>query len=147
MIDKLSDILCSIYPLKEKDKDDLIKITRSITLQPGDYWISEGTVNKNKAFLEKGYLRKFFLKDGKEITDFFYFDSDFCSDLPSIITNTLPKAYVIAMKPTVLKVFSFEDYARISQHSYHLEHLYRVILEQTFVNFYYRTTSFILHDE
>jgi pimeloyl-ACP methyl ester carboxylesterase len=37
------------------------------------------------------------LKNGKEITESFYFEDDFCSGLPSIIGNTLPHASIIAI--------------------------------------------------
>jgi CRP-like cAMP-binding protein len=137
-------VLTSIAPLSETDCDGLSEIFTTLRLKKGDYWIEVGKKNNNIAFLEEGYLRKFYVKDGKEITDFFYFDHDFSSDLPSILGNTVPNSNIIAMEKSVLTVFSYHDFNRLCKQSLALEHVFRIILESVFLRFYKRTESFIL---
>jgi CRP-like cAMP-binding protein len=115
-----------------------------VELKKGDYWIKDGKKNNNIAFLEGGYLRKFYFADSNEITDFFYFENDLCADLPSLISNTIPHVNIIAMQNTRLIVFSYHAFIDLCEQSPTIEHLYRIILEYTFLRFYNRTTSFIL---
>jgi CRP/FNR family transcriptional regulator, anaerobic regulatory protein len=87
---------------------------------------------------------KFFVSnDGKEITDYFYFESDFCTELPSIIGKTKPTSNVIAMEETDLITFSYADFENLRLKYHSFERIYSILLEQTFLRFYNRTVSFI----
>jgi len=141
---KIIQVLNNIAPLPEKDCADLSGILGTIHLDKGEFWIEEGRKNDQVAFLEEGYLRKYYVKDGNEITDFFYFENDFSADLPSIIGNTLPFANIVAMQKTTLTTFSYHDFNALCRHSLALEHINRLIVEFTFLRLYKRTASFIL---
>jgi CRP/FNR family transcriptional regulator, anaerobic regulatory protein len=141
---KLIQALKSLAPLSEEDCNKLLNITSTVHLNKGDYWIESGNKNDKASFLEEGYLRRFYLKDGNEITDFFYFKNDFCADLPSIIGKSLLRASIIAMEDTTLTSFNYTDFNEICKTSPALEHLSRVIVEFTFLRFYNKTVSFIL---
>jgi CRP/FNR family transcriptional regulator, anaerobic regulatory protein len=134
----------SVVPLSDKDYSSLTEILNTTCLDKGKYWIQTDKKNNNIAFIEDGYLRKFYIKEGKEITDFFYFDNDFSADLPSIIGNTKPQASIVAMQKSTLTTFSYYDFNELCKQSPTLEHLHRVILELTFLRFYKRSISFIL---
>src|SRR4051794_15163074 len=136
--------LNSVNPLSEEDCDNLLKIFRTNQLKKGDYWLEEGKVNYNVAFVEEGYLRRYWLKDGIEITDTFYFENDLCVDLPSIISQTKPLSNVIAMQRTSLTIFSYAEFNKLCEKSIALEHLNRILVERSLLRFYNRTASFIL---
>lgn len=136
--------LNSIHPLSEKDNEDILGIIKTRQIKKGHYWLEEGKANKHIAFIEKGYLRKYYIKEGNEITDAFYFENDFCADLPSIIGKTKPAASIIAMEPTLLTTFAYAEFNQLCQGSMALEHLSRLLVESTFLTFYNRTVSFIL---
>ncbi len=144
MAEKILRIFSAIQPLSEKERDDFAGITKEVQVEKGDYWIRENVSNNNIAWLEKGYLRKYFLLDGNEKTDSFYFENDFCADLPSIIGGHTPTSNIIAMEPTTLIVFSYVAFNKLCSQSPAIEHIYRVMIEQNFLRFYRRTTSFIL---
>ena len=144
-MDKIIQALKNAAPLPDEDCRRLLSITFSVQLNKGGYWIEPGKKNNYIAFIEKGYLRKFYVKGGNEITDSFYFDNDFCTDLPSIIGNTPPDASIIAMQKTALTIFSYNDFNELCKKSPALEHLFRIMVESTFLRFYNRTVSFILH--
>lgn len=140
----LIDTLQQIAPLSNEDTKKLQELTKSIQLKKGDLWIESGKANPMVAFLDEGYLRKYYLKDGDEITDFFYFENELCADLPSIVTNSLPHASIVAMKKTSLTVLSYHDFNDLCTSSPAVEHLHRLILQHTFLRFYNRTISFII---
>jgi CRP-like cAMP-binding protein len=134
----------SIIPLSEKEIEDFIQITKEEKLLKGDLWIKENKRNENIAFLVNGYLRKFYVNnDGKEDTDYFYFESDFCAELPSIIGRARPTSNVVAMEQTDLIIFSYKDFDKLRLKYPSFERIYSKFLEQTFLRFYNRTVSFI----
>lgn len=134
----------AIMPLSEKEIEDFAHITKQQKLTKGEYWIKENKRNDKIAFLLSGYLRKYYIdNDGREITDSFYFESEFCTDLPSIIGNTKPSSNVVAMEDTFLITFSNADFDRLRIRHARFERIYSKLLEQTFLRFYNRVTSLI----
>jgi len=133
-----------ILPLSEKEIQDFTQITKEEKLSKGQFWVKENKRNERIGFLIDGYLRKFYIDNsGKEITDAFYFSSDFCTELPSIIGNTAPSSYIIAMEETSIITFSYADFDRLRIKYPRFERIYSRFLEHTFLKFYNRTTSFI----
>jgi CRP-like cAMP-binding protein len=133
-----------IVPLTEKEIEEFIQITNQENLSRGEFWIKEDKRNERIAFLLDGYLRKYYIdNDGKEITDAFYFSSDFCTDLPSIIGNTKPSSYIVAMEETSLVTFSYAHFDKLRTKYLSFERIYGKFLELNFLKFYNRTTSFI----
>jgi CRP-like cAMP-binding protein len=133
-----------IVPLKEKEIEDFIQIAKEENLSKGHFWVKENKRNERIAFLLKGYLRKYYVDNyGKEITDAFYFSSDFCTDLPSIIGNTSPSSYVVTMEETNLISFSYADFDKLRTKYAPFERIYSKLLELNFLKFYNRTTSFV----
>ena len=143
-MEKIIQVFNDITPLSDRDRNSLNEILNSLCLDKGEYWIREGKKNYDIAFIDKGYLRKFYLKDGNEITDFFYFDNDFSADLPSILGSTNPTASIIAMQKTTLTTFSYHAFNELCKQSPAIEHLHRLMIESSFLRFYKRSVSFIL---
>jgi len=143
-MEKIINELQKFGALPEEDRTNLVGILSRKTLKKGEYWIEANRKNDRVAFLEDGYLRKYYVKDGNEVTDFFYFENDFCTDLPSIIGNSLPYASIVAMKDTTITTFRYADFNTLCTSSPALEHIHRVIIEYTFLRFYNRTLSFII---
>src|SRR5215471_2890639 len=133
-----------VSPLSEKEINDFVQITREEKLSKGQFWVKEDKRNESIGFLLNGYLRKYYVDNsGEEITDAFYFPSDFCTDLPSIISNTKPSSNIIAMEQSSLVVFSYADFDKLRVLYPKFERVYSKFIELNFLKFYNRTTSFI----
>lgn len=143
-MDVLLNILKQISPLSDKDQENIGDIISEKELKTGDFWFHPEMYANQVAFITKGYLRKYLLIDGKEKTDFFYFDNDLTGDLPSIISNEPCKSYNEAMEPTSLLVFSYHELDELSKESRNIERLLRVFAELAFVRYYNKATSFVL---
>lgn len=103
---KIIQVLNNIVPLSKKDCDNFLNILTTTQLNKGEYWTENRKKNNKVGFLEEGYLRKFYLKEDDEVTDFFYFKNDFCADLPSIIGKSLSHASIIAMEQATLTIYA-----------------------------------------
>lgn len=143
-MDILLTTLKSFSYLSEDDLNNIRNIISEKELKTGDYWFHPAMHANQVAFITKGYLRKYLLIDGKEKTDFFYFDNDLTGDLPSIISKETCKSYNEAMEPTSLLVFSYHELDKLSKESRNIEHLMRVFAELAFVRYYNKAISFIM---
>ncbi len=144
MINLLLNSLKEVSHLSDEDLNQISDLVSTKDLNTGDFWFYEGMYANMIAYITKGYLRKYFLIDGKEKTDFFYFENNLTGDLPSIIANETCKSYNIAMEPTSLLVFSYHSLNKLSAKSRNIDRLLRVFAELAFVRYYNKATSFLL---
>jgi CRP-like cAMP-binding protein len=136
--------ISSIPYLSTNDISLFKSICHSIDLRKGDFWTKEKHTSDKVGFIESGYIRKFYYKDDKEITDSFYFENSFTADLPSLITNSPSLANAIAEEDTSITWFSCNDMNELCRSSHMIEHFVRTMIEKTFTQFYYRSVSFIM---
>ncbi len=144
MIEKLINSICQISELNSDEIDKIRTLVKIKHLKVGDYWFFAGEKTERVAYISKGYLRKYFITDGNEKTDFFYFEDSFTGDLPSIISKQPCKSYNVAMEPTELHTLSYIQLNEFANESKNIERLLRKVTEQGFVMYYNKATSFIL---
>jgi len=132
-----------ISPLSTEEREEMAGITVIRRLDKGEHWIQEGRTTRMLAFVEEGYLRKYYLHDGKEITDYFYFENSFTGDLPAILSGRPSLANAVAMEPSTLLTLPYTALDGLCRQYHPIEHILRVVLEQVFLTFYYRSISFI----
>lgn len=137
-------ILSTMAPLTPEEQEALAGLAKVVHLSKGDWWVREGLRADRVGFIEKGYLRKYYIKDGKELTDYFYFDHSFVGDIPAILTNKPSIVNVVTMEASELLVFSYAAIEALCSKYHGIEHLMRIIIQQTFITFYHRSASFIL---
>jgi len=142
-VQKMIQVLNAISPLTDQDIETLSSICSSEELPRGECWLKMGKRPNKVGFLIAGYLRKYYLLNEKEVTDFFYFDGDLCADLPALISDIPSHVDIVAMQDSQLISFSFSKFLKLCDQSPHIERLYRTLLEQTFVRFYNRANSFM----
>jgi len=133
-----------IAKLSEEEREAIRSIVTIQELKKNELWLQEGKKAQLFGFVQKGYLRKFYWLDGNEVTDYFYLDNSFAGDVPSILSKKPAIANLVAMEPTtILSIPAEKIYSLCSQYP-NIEHLMRVLIEQAFITFYYRSTGFIL---
>jgi CRP-like cAMP-binding protein len=143
MSNQLIDVFNSISSISKEEEASLLNIIKEKHLPKGDFWSREGVLVNEIAFVRQGYLRKFYLNNDNEVTDSFYFDNEFCADLPSIIGKQKANSFFVAMQPSNLIIIPYGQFQALCQKYHAFEHIYRILLEQVFLKFYNRTQSFI----
>ncbi len=118
-----------------------------------DFLLSEAKVCKELYFLEKGALRGFYNIDGKEVTHWFGFESDFVTSFHSFITGE-PSVENIQMleysicwaieKETLEQLYnshpSIERLVRIAYEKYYIR------LEERYVNAQFKNATQLYED-
>ena len=144
MITALKNTLSQITFLTDDELSQIANLTSVIELEPGEFWYYEGMYTKRVAFVYKGYLRKYFLSEGNEKTDYFNFENSFAGCMPSILEQTACKAYCVAMEPTTLVALDYGELFELTKDSANIGHLLRLFTERGFTAYYNKAVSFIL---
>jgi CRP/FNR family transcriptional regulator, anaerobic regulatory protein len=100
--------------LSASDKEHFISLLERKEFSKGAILIQENTIADKIFVLLKGACRSYFIKDGEEITDFFFFENSFATDFASLCSN----------KPSTLILDCIEDCEVDIIHKKDLDNLY-----------------------
>ncbi len=95
-------------------------------------------------FLLKGCHRKYYVKDGEQITIYITAENSFIGAFDSFITGTPSEETIETLEPTELLVLKRKDLTRLYKEIPLMNEFVRKILEQTLIQFQQALTSFIL---
>jgi CRP-like cAMP-binding protein len=121
--------LDSIAPLSVAAKDSLLQIAAIKQVSRKEYLLQEGEICKTIFFVEKGYLRTYYNKDGKEINLNFTLEGSFVTNLKSMRTQE-PSDYIIeAGEESVVWMFDRTQLLALYDTSIEITHFGRNLLE------------------
>ncbi|SJZ73464.1 cAMP-binding domain of CRP or a regulatory subunit of cAMP-dependent protein kinases [Chitinophaga eiseniae] len=130
-------------PLTQEDLDQLESLMKTVQLEKQDYFIREGHVCRQLAFLRKGILRSFYVKDnGEEITDCIMFEGQLVTAYASLITGQPAFENMQAITECELQVLDRDDLYRLYEQNIRWANTGRAFGEQEFVMMEQRIRSF-----
>ncbi len=95
-------------------------------------------------FLLKGCIRKYYTKDGEQITIYIMTENNFIGAFDSFITGTKSKETIECIEPCELLVLSRTDMDKLYKKIPLMNEFVRKIIEQTLIQFQQSLNSFIL---
>lgn len=130
-------------PLTQEDLEQLQPLMKTVQLEKQDYFIREGQVCRQLAFLRKGILRSFYVKDnGEEITDCIMFEGQLVTAYASLITGAPAFENMQAITACELQVLDRDDLYRLYEENIRWANTGRAFGEQEFVMMEQRIRSF-----
>ena len=102
-------------------------------LKPGEFLIKENTIADKLFFIERGACRSYFIKDGVEITDFFFFDGDFASDFASFYADKPSLLNLCCLEDTTVLEWRKIDLLNLYKHSIKFSEIGRISAEFSFL--------------
>lgn len=138
-----------------KYTDTLVKFTQadknylSSVLMFGQVDVKTELVSYDKQtdelfFLLKGCIRKYYLKDGEQITIYLMTENNFISAFDSLMTGSKSKEVIECLEPCELLILKKSDLEKLYKKIPLMNEFIRKILEQTLIQFQQSLTSFIL---
>lgn len=110
--------------LSDELKSALSERINYVSFKKGDIIQDAEKICTKSYFIQKGLVRAFFLKDGKEISEFFPAENEWCNSPKSFITRQKDIYYIEAIENTeafCLKVndlvFLFENFPEMERYS------------------------------
>ncbi len=92
--DKLAEFTKQIASMSDENLSTLVRNSETRELKKGDKLLMEGNVSDEYYFVEKGYLRSYYNKDGAEINIRFTFEGEVTTNFKSLKTK-IPSEFII----------------------------------------------------
>lgn len=99
----------------------------------GEKILSEGEVCKNIYWICKGLVRQFYIKNGKELTEYLAAENTICMCIESLFKEEPTHLQIMAIEPTVLYLIPKADLEAVAMKSVNIQILYRKILEESLI--------------
>lgn len=124
--------------------DRLMAALVPATLAKGALLLQDGEVCEQVWFIGQGLVRAYFLKDGEEVTQQFFFEGSYTTDYESFLTRRPTRLHLQALEPTLLLALHREAMQRLYAADPGAERMGRRIAEEIFLSVSRRNRSFLL---
>ena len=94
---------------------------------------SEGEICKHVYYIERGLIRQFYFKNGKQITEHLGEDRSIFMCIESLFREEPTKLQVEALEPTWVYALPKQKLEQVALHNVNIQILYRKILEESLI--------------
>lgn len=143
MFDRFKAQIQQIYALSDEDCERFRSAFSIKTFRKNETWTVPGQVCREIGFLSRGLFRTYYLKDGKEINSYFFFEGQFVTDYQSFLVSRPSGCYVSALEESELVLFSYDKLQEAYAGSHGWEHFGRLISEACYMEAMQRSESFL----
>jgi CRP-like cAMP-binding protein len=137
----IQNISQTYYPLSADCQKELSELAVIKTYDKPTIIVKEGQYADKTYFFAKGCARAFYLKDGKDITDWFAFEGDFINSIVSFFNNVPSPHYIEVLEPSVLLEFSRDNVFNLTEKYLDFERLSRVAITKTMLQLQQRVVD------
>jgi CRP-like cAMP-binding protein len=109
----LLQFLNSVHPLSPQLKERINSIIQIKQVAKKEFLLSEGQTSNYIYFIEKGFIRSYYIKNGKEITAWFMGDNDLIISVNSFFTRTPSHENVQAIEDSVVHFIHYDELEKI----------------------------------
>ncbi|UII34005.1 Crp/Fnr family transcriptional regulator [Fulvivirga ulvae] len=138
IVETISD---SYSPLTAACKADLAKGLKVLDFDRSAILVREGQYADKSYFIVKGCARAYYLKDGKDITDWFAFENDFITAINSFFLNVPSPHFIEILEPGILLELSKDKVEQLSDKYHDFERLAKVVVTKTLLQLQQRVVS------
>ncbi len=137
-IDRLMAQFC---PLSPASQAEIAAAWRAVEYPKGHVLVREGQHSDQLFFILEGCARAYYLKDGKDITDWFAFEDHFICAIVSYFLFVPSPHYIELLEPTRLMVIPRADMQTLCDRHHDIERLGRLSTTQTMLQLQRRVVS------
>ena len=107
---------------------ELAGILIPVKYQKGEVVLPEGEVCRYMYYVQKGLVRQYYYKNGKEMTEHFSYEGRIVMCIESLFTGRPSRLIIGTLENTVLWAIPIDAFQRLLEHHMELNELYRRIL-------------------
>lgn len=101
-------------PLSEACIKEYIKCSKILRFNEPTVLVKEGEYSDKTYYIANGAARAYYLKDGKDITDWFAFENDFISSINSFFLDVPSPHFIEVLEPSVLLEISKDNVTNLT---------------------------------
>ena len=122
------------YSTMMHDELDILEsILVPMKFAKGDMILKEGEVCRCIYFIDKGLVRQFYIKHGKEVTEHLGDDHSVFMCIESLFKEVPTQLQVEALEPCMIYALPKDRLERVALHNVNIQILYRKILEESLI--------------
>lgn len=99
----------------------------------GEMILKEGEICRQFLYIDKGLVRQFYFKHGKEVTEHFGQEHSIVMCIESLFKEEPTRLQVEALEATTVYALPKADLERVAMHNVNIQILYRKILEESLI--------------
>lgn len=127
--------------LSENCKDDFKNACKLLAFEKSSMLVKEGQFADKTYFIINGCARAFYIKNGKDVTDWFAFENEFINSINSFFLYVPSPHFIEVIEPTTLLEISRENILKLSDTYHDFDRLGRVIVTKTMLQLQQRIVS------
>ncbi|GAB6960337.1 Crp/Fnr family transcriptional regulator [Prevotella aurantiaca JCM 15754] len=119
--------------MTHEELDILESILVPMKFAKGEMILNEGEVCENIYYIDRGLIRQFYFKNGKQITEHLGEDQTIFMCIESLFREEPTKLQVEAIEPTIVYALPKQRLEQVALHNVNIQILYRKILEESLI--------------
>lgn len=145
-MDEFFEVVSKFTRLSAQARQALSAHLKKKEFQKGHVLVREDTTCNYLYFIAQGLTRTYYIKDGKDVTDWISAENDFACSVISFITRKPDRRIIELLEPSVLYALSYNDLEKLCAAHHDVENFFRhlvslglVQLQQRFDNQHFET--------
>ena len=144
--EEIVNIISEVYsPLTCECQQELADDVIILSLKKGATLVKEGQYSDKTYYIIKGCARAYYLKEGKDISDWFAFENEFISSIVSFFVNKPSPHYIELLENSILIEIARDKIEKLSDKYHDFERLIRVVVIKTMLSQQERMASMQFH--
>jgi CRP-like cAMP-binding protein len=119
--------------MTHEELDTLESILVPMKFGKGEMILKDGEVCENIYYIDKGLVRQFYFKNGKEVTEHLGEDRTIFMCIESLFKETPSHLQVEALEPSMIYALPKHRLESVALHNVNIQILYRKILEESLI--------------
>lgn len=119
--------------MTHEELDELESILVPMKFSKGEMILGEGEVCENIYYIDKGLIRQFYFKNGKEVTEHLGADRSIFMCIESLFLEKPTHLQVEAIESSIIYALPKRRLEKVALHNVNIQILYRKILEESLI--------------
>lgn len=143
-MDNFFSVVSRFTILSAESKQALSLCLKELNLSKGHILVKQDTVCNYVYFIDTGLTRTYYLKDGKDVTDWISTENSFACSIISFITRQPDRRIIELLEPSVIFALRHNDLENLCNKYHDIERLFRhlisfglIQLQQKFDNLHF----------
>lgn len=122
------------YSTMTSDELDVLEsILVPVKYGKGEKILSEGEVCKSICYIERGLVRQYYIKNGKEVTEHLGVERSIFMCIESLFKEEPTRLQIEALEPSSIYLIPKHRLEQVALHNVNIQILYRKILEESLI--------------
>ena len=122
------------YSLSQEGTRALSLIMKPLKLAKGERFVNEGDVADCIHYVEKGLVRQFYFKNGRDLTEHIAYEGHIVICLESYLLEEPSRLIAEALEPTIIWCIRRSDFRQLIEQSHEVDLLYHKLFEHSLLS-------------